>query len=142
MTEPFLHPFNDLVSNMPSVKTQTQFGNENSLRVIFPFKQGGIWMFDDEATSLVHEPFVGNVNRFIDWLTREIADAEAGFCLIFSVKPFPGYGMMLKHVKEEYEGNWYACNELEDETGWLCPALYKYFPTAPATLFLKAETRS
>jgi hypothetical protein len=23
--------------------------------------------------------------------------------------------------------------------GWLCPALFKYFPTAPKTIFVKVE---
>jgi len=111
----------------------------NSLMVIFPYKVGGIWAFDDEATGLVREPFVDEVNSFIDKLTAHIPGAAAGFRLIFSAKPFPGYALSFKRVKEEFEGNWYSCNELGDEQGWLCPALFKYFDGAPSNLFAKAE---
>ena len=107
--------------------------------VIFPCKTGGIWAFDDEATGLVREPFVDVVNTFLDKLTAHIPEAEHGFRLIFSAKPFPGFGMSFKHVREEYEGNWYSCNELAGEPGWLCPALFKYFDAAPAEIYAKAE---
>jgi hypothetical protein len=101
-----------------------------------------IWVFDDEATGLVREPFVDAVNTFIDRLTQNIPNAEAGFRLIFSSKPFPGYGLSFKRVREEFEGNWYSCTELGGEEGWLCPALFKYFETAPPELFAKAESKS
>ena len=114
----------------------------NSLLVIFPYKVGGIWAFDDEATGLVREPFVDEVNGFIDKLTEHIPNAEAGFRLIFSAKQFPGFTMSLKRVKEEFEGNWYSCNEMDNELGWLCPALLKYFESAPEELYAKAEAKS
>ena len=114
----------------------------NSLLVIFPYKVGGIWAFDDEAAGLIQEPFIDQVNRFIDKLTEHIPGAENGFRLIFSAKPFPGFSMSFRWVKEEFEGNWYSCNELNSEPGWLCPALFKYFESAPAELYAKAEAKS
>jgi hypothetical protein len=30
----------------------------NTLRVIFPYKQYGVWAFDDPSVGLVREPFV------------------------------------------------------------------------------------
>jgi len=113
----------------------------NSLMVIFPYKIDGIWVFDDAATGLVREPFVDVVNLFIDNLTKDIDNAEKGFRLIFSAQPFPGYGLSFKRIREEYDGNWYACNELGNEEGWLCPALFKYFDTAPPALYAKAEAK-
>ena len=127
---------NTTFSTTPS---DTIFMNQNSLMVIYPFKHAGIWMFSDETTHLVNEPFVGHVNNLMDWLTRNIPNAENGFRLIFGAKPFPEYGMMLRHVREEHEGNWYVCDALGEEPGWLCPALYRYFQVAPPTLYMKAE---
>jgi hypothetical protein len=111
----------------------------NSLIVIFPYKVNGIWAFDDEATGLVREPFVEVVNDFIDRMTAQIPGAESGVRLLFSAKPFPGYALSFTRVREEFEGNWYACKELDGQQGWLCPAMFKYFETAPDELFAKAE---
>jgi hypothetical protein len=41
-------------------------------------------------------------------------------------------------VKEEYDGYWYRVEDQSAE-GWLCPALFKYFETAPETIYVKAE---
>lgn len=111
----------------------------NSLMVIFPYKENGIWAFDDEATGLVREPFVDVVNAFIDRMTAHIPAAESGVRVLFSAKPFPGYALSFVRIKEEFEGNWYACNELGGQQGWLCPAMFKYFEAAPPELFAKAE---
>jgi hypothetical protein len=35
-------------------------------------------------------------------------------------------------------GNWYQADQPPSE-GWLCPALFRYFDSAPAELFVKAE---
>ncbi len=114
----------------------------NALYLISPYKTDGIWAFDDPAAGLQREPFVDKVNDFIDRLSADIPDAEAGFCLIFSARPFPGYAMHLQRVKEEYDGNWYACQELDGALGWLCPALLKYFDSAPEALYVKAQARA
>lgn len=107
--------------------------------MISPYKVQGIWAFDDDAKGLVREPFVDETNGFIDALTANIPGAEEGFRMLFSAKPFPGYMLSFRKVKEEYEGNWYACDQLGGE-GWLCPALFKYFEVAPDQIFVKAES--
>lgn len=114
----------------------------NSLMVIFPYKEGGIWAFDDAATGLVREPFVDAVNDFIDKMTEHIPAAGSGVRLLFSAKPFPGYALSFTRVRDEFEGTWYSCNELEGRQGWLCPAMFKYFEVAPPELFAKAEPLS
>lgn len=111
----------------------------NALMVIFPYKVGGIWVFDDAAVGLVREPFVDTVNTFIDKMTEHIPGAEAGVRLLFSAKPFPGHTLSFTWVRPEFEGNWYACPALDGLQGWLCPAMFKYFEAAPAQLFAKAE---
>jgi hypothetical protein len=110
----------------------------NSIFVISPYKTQGIWAFDDSSKGLEREPFVEEANAFIDALTSNIPNAEAGFRLLFSSRPFPGYALSFTRRREEFDGNWYQCDQLGGE-GWLCPALFKYFAAAPESLFVKAE---
>lgn len=65
-------------------------------------------------------------------------DAAEGFRLTFSAQPFPGYQARLVRDRPEYGGNWYVWPERRME-GWLCPALFKYFETAPAEIYLQAS---
>jgi hypothetical protein len=71
---------------------------------------------------------------------QEIPDAAEGFLLVFSPTPFPGATVELEWVREEMEGNWYrwAATGME---GWLCPALFLYFPTAPGKLYVQVKPR-
>jgi hypothetical protein len=62
---------------------------------------------------------------------------RAAKCL-FSSAPFPGYQVKLEKVRAEYEGTWYRWTDNNAE-GWLCPALFLYYPEAPALLYAKAE---
>lgn len=110
----------------------------NSLHVIFPYQVEGIWAFDDTAKGLQREPFVEEANGFLDALTAHIPNAKAGFRLIFSARPFPGFALNFKLQRAEFDGHWYACEQVGGE-GWLCPALLKYFDAAPPELYAKAE---
>jgi hypothetical protein len=110
----------------------------NSLFVIKPYKWNGTWVFDDAAVGLIKEPFVSGVPAIIEEATKNISNAEKGFVAIFSSKPFPGFDVELDFVKEEYSGNWYKWTKTNQE-GWLCPALFKYFETAPQHLYIKVE---
>ncbi|MRX27294.1 DUF6717 family protein [Kangiella sp. HZ709] len=113
---------------------------KNSLIAIFPYKYEGTWVFDDEHFDLVKEPFVFGIPEMIEELVTEVENAEKGFKLIFSQKPFPGFQMKINWLREECEGNWY---ELEgtNEEGWLCPALMHYFESPPIHIYAKAETK-
>ena len=65
--------------------------------------------------------------------------ASTDFNITFSPTPFPGYHAKADWVSEESGGNWYRA-EIDGEealTGWLCPALLKYFPEAPKTIYVK-----
>lgn len=42
----------------------------------------------------------------------------------------------LERIRRQDGGNWYTSAELKLD-GWLCPALYKYFKTAPQKLYIK-----
>lgn len=112
----------------------------NSLHIIAPYKYHGMWVFDDPRVGLDHEPFVSGADTMIDLATAKIPDAANGFLLVFSTTPFPGHQITLDWTRGDSGGNWYFSPELKTE-GWLCPALFKYFPEAPRKIYVRVEPR-
>jgi hypothetical protein len=112
----------------------------NAITVIHPYKYEGVWVFDDEKVGLVQEPFVSGADDIIEKLVSEIPNAENGFSLLFSATPFPGYQAEFEWKREEFEGNWYYIKELNME-GWLCPALFKYFDSAPQNIYAQFKKK-
>ena len=114
----------------------------NSISVIFPYKYEDLWVFDDEATGLVKEPFVAGADTLIDLaLAAKGIAGDQGFRLMFSASQFPGFDYRFTWVREGDGGNWYHSADFGVE-GWLCPALFKYFDTAPRELFAEFSPRS
>jgi hypothetical protein len=111
----------------------------NSLFVIVPYQHEGMWVFDDPRVGLSHEPFIAGIDT-IDKIVAKIPDAGRGFRAIFSAAPFPGYTEKLEWRREESRGNWYDNDHFKME-GWLCPALFKYFPATPKSIFVKVEAK-
>ena len=87
--------------------------------------------------GLSQEPFVSGIPEMIYTMVGNIPNAEKGFRLLFASAPFPGYQVEMAKVREEYEGVWYRW--AGNGEGWLCPALFQYFPEAPTRLYAKAE---
>ena len=112
----------------------------NSLIAIHPYKARGTWVFDDPAVGLRQEPFVSGADTIIDRMVKDIPDAERGFTLVFSAQPFPGHNAEFEWRRAEMSGNWYYSRALEME-GWLCPALFKYFDSAPARIYAQFRPR-
>jgi hypothetical protein len=112
----------------------------NSLMVIVPYKYEGMWVFDDPAVGLYREPFIAGIDTLIDRATADLPDAQHGFRAIFSGALFPGATFKLQWRRAESGGNWYFSPEFNQE-GWLCPALFKYFETAPPEIYVKVEAR-
>jgi hypothetical protein len=112
----------------------------NSLFAIAPYKFDGFWVFDDPSVGLRQEPFVSGADDIIDILTKDIPDAASGFKLVFSPQRFPGFTARFDWRRPEHGGNWYGWAERGIE-GWLCPALFKYFETAPKEIFVKVAPR-
>ena len=109
----------------------------NALLVIQPYRTGKGWAFDEPRVGLKAEPFVLGVPEMIDRLSSNIPGADRSVRLIFSQNPFPG-AVRLDRRREENGGNWYYCRDYDME-GWLCPALFKFFPRAPQHIYAKAE---
>lgn len=109
--------------------------------VIEPYWYEGAWVFDDPSTGLVREPFVSGVTEMIDRLVTDLPQAAGGFRLLFAMHSFAGYQSSLTWMRADpVEGNWYRTDDSGEE-GWLCPALFCYFPTPPPKIYVRAEPR-
>ena len=112
----------------------------NSINVIAPYDYEGLWVFDDARVGLLQEPFMGGADTMIDVLVADIPNAKQGFRMVFSASEFPGSTLKLDWARAEKSGNVYRSEEMGME-GWLCPALFKYFESAPASIYLKVEAK-
>lgn len=111
---------------------------QNAILVIAPHRYNGTWVFDDPRFGLVREPFVAGVPEMIDVLVADISDAEKGFRLTFSAKPFPNFQKKLTWVRGDMDGNYYKIDDPPME-GWICPAMFRYYDRAPPELYVKAD---
>jgi hypothetical protein len=113
----------------------------NTVLSVEPYWHEGAWVFDDAVVGLAKEPFVAGVTEMIDRLAAHIPDAAKGFRLRFSATPFAGMQTSLTWLRADpVEGNWYQADDVGDE-GWLCPALFWYFSSAPKKIYLQAEPK-
>jgi len=112
----------------------------NALIVIAPYRHAGTWVFDDPKAGLVREPFVAGVPEMIDVLAKGIPDATNGFRLLFSAQPFPGYQKKLTWLRGDMGGNYYKMDDPAME-GWICPAMFRYYQSAPKELYVKVEAK-
>ena len=101
---------------------------------IFPYDHRGSLVFDDASVNLEKEPLVQGTPEILYSLCAlvNVENPKAGFSLKFSGEKFDGFQIEAKRVREENGGNWYLVG---DEEGWLCPALFKYFTSAPNKLY-------
>jgi hypothetical protein len=109
----------------------------NALMQIVAYRKNDGWAFDDEAVGLVAEPFVSGIPEMIDVLADQVGTGSR-ILLTFSPTPFPGSMIRLDWMSEDLGGNWYRW-EARKMDGWLCPALLKYFATAPEAIHIEAK---
>lgn len=112
----------------------------NALLVIEPYRSGIGWAFDEPRLGLRREPFVQGIPEMIDKLVTGIPGSDKSVRLIFSQRSFPGAQLKLDRRTEQNGGNWYYSSDYQIE-GWLCPALFKFFPRAPEHIYVKAEQK-
>ena len=113
----------------------------NAIMVIAPYWYNGTWVFDDASAGLKREPFVAGVPEMLDVLVKDFPTAREGFRLLFSANPFPGYQKKLTWLRGDTGGNYYRLDDPPME-GWICPALFRYYRSAPRNLYVKAEPKS
>ena len=110
--------------------------------VIRPYRWEGMWVFDDEGVDLHREPFVSGADTLIDIAVQQkgIQNADNGFLMVFSATPFPVADFKLSWVRgDDNDGNYYNCPDLWDGEAWLCPALLKYFESAPSEIHVQVK---
>jgi hypothetical protein len=120
---------------------------------LYPYLLGNTWVFDDPATGLKEEAFVFGSSEMIHRLVRAkgIPNVAQGFSLHFSDKPFDhdvelcwigdsAGGEQPAQTESGLVGTWYhGAVAGQQMTGWLCPALFFYFSSAPRRIYIKAE---
>jgi hypothetical protein len=123
---------------------------------IYPYLyKESCWVFDDRRTGLKEEAFVLGTTEIISRVVeaKAIPNAAAGFALTFGAEPFdhdvelswitPTEAAEARHYAADWlpgVGNWYRGTIFgQDMVGWLCPALFMYFPEAPQKIYAKAE---
>jgi hypothetical protein len=102
----------------------------------------GCWVFDDPATNLKAEEFVLGISEMIDRVVthKQIPSPRRGFAMTFAADPVPAHDSVLHWQRAECGGNWYAGDVVGTRMeGWLCPALFKYFDSAPPCIFVRCE---
>ncbi len=110
----------------------------NAIMIIAPYRYNGTWVFDDPDAGLRREPFVAGVSEMIDVLVKDVPKSQEGFRLLFSANPFPGHQKKLTWLRGDQGGNYYKMDDPPME-GWICPAMFRYYKTAPPNLYVKAE---
>jgi hypothetical protein len=109
----------------------------NALHHIHCYWTGTTWAFDDAAKDLHGEPFVAGADKILTSLVTAFTIRNAftkGFGLIFSDQPFPGFQVVASRGRQEHNGFWYVVMGRE---GWLCPAMFRFFPEAPLHIFIQ-----
>ena len=128
-----------LLSTAAAAWEQARISAGNALLVIEPYRTGSnSWAFDEPRLGLHREPFVQGIPQIIDRAVAWLPGSDKSVRLTFSQQAFPGAQLRLDRRQEQDGGNWYHCAEYNMD-GWLCPALFKFFPRAPAHLYVKAE---
>ena len=115
--------------------------SSNAIMVIAPYWYNGTWVFDDASAGLKREPFVAGVPEMIDVLVKDVPNAKEGFRLLFSAHPFPGCQKKLSWLRGDMGGNYYKLDDPPMD-GWICPAMFRYYKSAPRKLYVKAEPQS
>lgn len=110
----------------------------NAIMTLVVYRHGQMWVFDDIGRGLIREPFVAGIPAIFD---RLVKPGTKVFQLTFSASPIPENVTMARQVRQENGGNWYRVEggAADGMEGWLCPALFKFFTTAPRKLWFTTK---
>jgi hypothetical protein len=95
------------------------------------------WVFDDAEFNLSQEPFVEGMDDVIDFITKDIPNANEGVIIHFQ----DGVGsdeypfVVLTHATSRRhpklgQSNYYYCEQL-DKKVWICNNMYRYTNDTP-----------
>jgi putative flippase GtrA len=108
----------------------------NAISVIHPYRWNNLWVFDDEDKDLDKEPLVAGADTLLSMLSNNAEECS----LMFSGNEFPEYDYVIEKLGPGVGGGTnYLYNVTEEiiHPLWLCPALFKYFDTAPDKIYFK-----
>jgi len=113
--------------------------------ILEPYWKHGTWCFDDSVRGLHAEPFVSGADKQISYLVKKfgLVNPENGFRITISASWFPDYQVFIEHMAPDKNGsgNFYLLRDGDTRIeGWYCPALLKFFPTAPEKIYCKVES--
>jgi hypothetical protein len=115
----------------------------NPYKTIRPYHDSLLqaWVFDDPETGLVKEGLVDGTDLIIERATADFPDPRAGFRADFSDRPFAEEHLHLQRREpNELSGGYYYYSPEFGLRGWLCPALFLYFPNgAPEEIFVRVS---
>jgi hypothetical protein len=107
---------------------------------IKPYWYNGAWVFDDPLRGFMARPFVARASEIVDAVLRQAGlQPRQPFTVAFADRDFPGpgYQFILEWAREDREGHWYRWGGMEG----LCPALVRYFGTAPDRIYCQVTAR-
>ena len=78
------------------------------------------------------------IPEIINKAVAHLHDPQAGFTVLFNNTGLPSADVVLKKLDIDSGGTWYE-QEGTGLKGWLCPALFKYYPVAPEKLYIKVS---
>lgn len=110
----------------------------NAMQVLALYRSGGAWVFDEPRFGLVAEPFVLGASEIIDAIITSagLDHRRPRVRMVFSANTFPGEHAVARRLHPEHGGTWY---EAQGRQGWLCPALFHFFPEAPEQIHVRVE---
>ena len=117
----------------------------NSIYTLDAYRHAGMWVFDDDSVGLVKEPFVAGADIVFDHLAgRHLDGTKTNVSVAFSTTPIPGHDVhAVLTGADGNDGHFYKVEKFEGDDDmvafpfWLCPALLKYYDTAPSDIYIK-----
>ena len=117
---------------------------QNAIYTMRVYRHESAWVFDHYGLGLIKEPFVAGADEIFDEIAhlRAVDPSRARIDILFSDGQFPGWQILAEHLGPSMGGDDYQIISSEFETldtheFWLCPALLKYFTTAPSKIYMK-----
>ena len=70
-TNALLNQFNE------NIRGRKMLNSSNSILLINPFNKNGMWVFNDNRTGLIEEPFIAGTELFIEFLLQKLGFLES-----------------------------------------------------------------